>query len=68
LLVIAHHTRNRTEGTGGPQRDEVLYTPADIAADLVGAGLRIEKGTEVLRPVEGADRPAIDTLVLATAP
>jgi SAM-dependent methyltransferase len=68
LLVVAHHTRNRTDGTGGPQRDEVLYTPEDIAADLDGTGLRIDKGTDALRPVDGADRPAIDTLVLATAP
>jgi SAM-dependent methyltransferase len=68
LLVVAHHTRNRTDGTGGPQRDEVLYTPEGVAADLDGTGLHIDKAIEVLRPVEGADRPAIDTLVLATAP
>lgn len=68
LLVIAHHTRNRTDGTGGPQDDAVLYTPDDVAADLDGTGLRIDKGAEVLRPVDGAERPAIDTLVLATAP
>lgn len=66
LLVIAHHSRNRTDGTGGPQDPDVLYSPADIVADLAGTDLLVDKAEEALRPVEGAQRPAIDTLVLAT--
>lgn len=66
LLVIAHDSRNLTEGTGGPQDPHVLYTAADVAADLDGTGLRVDRAGEVLRPVEGADRPAIDALLTAT--
>jgi hypothetical protein len=44
----------------------VLYTAADVVAGL--AGLEIEKAERVLRPVEGAERPAIDVLVRATRP
>jgi SAM-dependent methyltransferase len=66
LLVIAHDSRNLIEGTGGPQYPHVLYTADDIAGDLAGTGLRVDRGGEVLRPVEGADRPAIDALVKAT--
>jgi SAM-dependent methyltransferase len=66
LLVIAHDTRNLTEGTGGPQHAHVLYTAADVAGDLDGLALRVDRAVELLRPVEGADRPAIDCLLKAT--
>jgi SAM-dependent methyltransferase len=65
LLVIAHHSRNPADGTGGPQNPAVLYTEDGVAADLDGTGLAVERADEVLRPVEGADRPAIDVLVRA---
>jgi SAM-dependent methyltransferase len=65
LLMIAHDTRNLSEGTGGPQDAHVLYTAADVAGDLDGMGLRIERAGEVLRPVEGAERSAIDALLKA---
>ena len=65
LLVVGHDTRNLTDGTGGPQDTSVLFTAADIEADLDGTGLTIEKGGEVLREVAGAGRPAIDALVRA---
>jgi SAM-dependent methyltransferase len=68
LLVIAHDSRNLTDGTGGPKEPRVLYTAADVAADLEGCGLVIERAEEVLRPVEGADRPAIDALLRARRP
>lgn len=68
LLVIGHDSRNRTDGTGGPQDPDVLYTAADIAADLDGTGLRVEQAGEALRPVDGADRPAIDALLRAIRP
>jgi SAM-dependent methyltransferase len=68
LLVIGHDSRNRLDGTGGPQDPAVLFTAADVAADLDGTGLTVEKGGEVLRPVDGAERPAIDVLVRATRP
>jgi SAM-dependent methyltransferase len=65
LLVVGHDSRNLTDGTGGPQDPAVLFTAADLVADLDGLGLQIERADEVLRPVEGADRPAIDALLRA---
>jgi SAM-dependent methyltransferase len=65
LLVVGHDTRNLTDGTGGPQDAAVLFTGADIEADLADTGLTIERSGEVLRPVNGAARPAIDALVRA---
>ncbi len=65
LLVVAHDLANLTEGVGGPQNPEVLYTPQDVAADL--AGLRVERADRVRRPVETPQGPreAVDTLVRA---
>jgi SAM-dependent methyltransferase len=68
LLVIAHDSRNLADGTGGPQDPAVLYTAADVQGDLAGSDLLIERAGEVLRPVEGADRPAIDALLRAHRP
>ncbi len=34
LLWVAHDSTNLTEGTGGPQRPEVLMTAEDLLADL----------------------------------
>ena len=66
LLLVDHDLTNLTEGVGGPSDPRVLYTPDDIVALL--PGLEIEKAERVLRPVEGAKRPAIDALVKARRP
>jgi len=63
LLLVGHDLANMTEGVGGPQDPELLYTPDDIVAELTG--LEIEKAERVLRDVADADRPAIDALVRA---
>ncbi|MBS4729281.1 class I SAM-dependent methyltransferase [Mycobacterium sp. SM1] len=64
LLVVGHDSTNIAEGTGGPQDPAVLFSPADVLADLVGLdGLVVEKAERVRRPVPGADRDAIDALV-----
>jgi SAM-dependent methyltransferase len=68
LLVIGHDSRNLADGTGGPPDPRVLFTARDVEADLAGSGLRVEKAGEVLRPVDGADRPAIDALLRAVRP
>ncbi len=70
ILVIGHNTRNIAEGTGGPQDPAVLFTAADIVDDLaaVAPDLRVDVAAEPLREVAGADRPAIDTVVLAHRP
>jgi SAM-dependent methyltransferase len=63
LLVVGHDVTNLTEGTGGPQDPAILYTP-DVIIEAV-TPLSIERAERVLRHVDGADRPAIDTLVVA---
>jgi SAM-dependent methyltransferase len=65
LLAVGHDLTNLTEGVGGPQRPEVLYTPEAIAAEL--PGLVVRRAERVRRPVTTPDgeATAIDTLVLA---
>ena len=65
LLVIGHDLVNLTEGVGGPQSPEVLYTPQAVSAEL--PGLRIVRAERVRRAVErdGRQATAIDTLVRA---
>ncbi|MEP7021722.1 MAG: class I SAM-dependent methyltransferase [Pseudonocardiales bacterium] len=65
LLVIGHDSANITDGVGGPQDPAVLFTAADVVADLAGTDFVIDRAEAVHRPVEGADRPAIDALVRA---
>jgi SAM-dependent methyltransferase len=65
LLVVGHDLTNLTEGVGGPQYPEVLYTPESITAEV--RGLRVIRAGRVHRPVDrdGVSGTAIDTLVLA---
>lgn len=65
MFVIGHDLTNLTEGAGGPQYPEVLYTPELITAGM--AGLRVLRAERVRRPVrqDGAPATAIDTLVRA---
>jgi SAM-dependent methyltransferase len=64
-FVVGHDLTNLTEGTGGPQDPDVLYTPEAVRADL--PGLRVVRAERVHRTVERDDGPAtaIDTLVRA---
>jgi SAM-dependent methyltransferase len=64
-FVIGHDLTNLTEGVGGPQDPDVLYTPEAISADL--PGLRVLRAERVYRTVERDDGPAtaVDTLVRA---
>ena len=65
LLAVGHDLANLTEGVGGPQGPEVLYTPESITAEL--SGLRVLRAGRVHRTVErdGVSATAIDTLVRA---
>ncbi len=67
LLVVAHDSTNLSDGTGGPPDPGVLYTPADVLADLDAAGVNVtvERAETVERTVAGAERPALDCLVRA---
>jgi len=63
FLLVGHDLTNMTDGVGGPQDPDLLYTPDDIVGEL--RGLEIEKAERVLRTFGDADRPAIDALVRA---
>jgi len=67
LLVVAHHTDNLTEGVGGPQDANVLYSARDVIADLgaIDCSARLERTERAARPVAGNDRPALDTVFRA---
>jgi len=62
-FVVGHDLTNLSEGTGGPQDPEVLYTPEAVRAEL--PGLRILRAERVRRTVTREDGPAtaIDSLV-----
>jgi 2-polyprenyl-3-methyl-5-hydroxy-6-metoxy-1,4-benzoquinol methylase len=62
LLVVGHALRNLSDGCGGPQDPDLLYTPEDVAGRLTG--LILERAEEVERPVEGGGI-ALDVLVRA---
>lgn len=66
FLLVGHDLRNLSEGHGGPQDPDLLFTPEQIAAEL--PGLEVVKAERVLRQVDGAERPAIDALVRARRP
>lgn len=66
FLLIGHDLLNLTEGYGGPRDAGVLYTADDVVADL--PGLDVVRAERVVRHVEGAERPAFDVVVRATAP
>lgn len=68
MLVVGHDRSNLEHGTGGPQRPEVLTDLDAVTRALVSAGLRVDRAEVLTRPVEGADRPALDTVVLARRP
>jgi SAM-dependent methyltransferase len=68
LFVVGHDRTNITNGVGGPQYPEVLYTPDEVVAAV--PGLEIQRAERVRRIVERPEHrgAAIDTLVLAVKP
>jgi 2-polyprenyl-3-methyl-5-hydroxy-6-metoxy-1,4-benzoquinol methylase len=66
FLVVAHDTRNLTDGYGGPQEAPVLYRAADVVQFL--DGFTIVQAGEIVREVtrpDGTAAHAIDCLVRA---
>jgi SAM-dependent methyltransferase len=68
FLVVAHDSTNLTEGTGGPQDPDVLYTAEDVTADLAGARFDVVRAERVARTVatkdeHGSEGTAWDALV-----
>ena len=64
VLVIAHARRNLTAGVGGPQDPTVLLDPEDVLASVAHLPVAVELAQLRARDVEGAARPALDTVVL----
>jgi len=62
LLVVGHDRTNLADGVGGPQDPDVLFTPGEVAADLVD--FRIER-TEAVRRHAADGRGPIDAIVRA---
>jgi len=70
LVVVGHDLANLTDGVGGPQDPDVLYTPDEVREDLSSAGvddLVIDRAERVRRSVatDSGEREAIDCLVRA---
>lgn len=65
MLVIGHDARNLAHGHGGPKDPAVLYTPADVVAEL--GGLAVERAETVRRIValEDGEAVALDAFVRA---
>jgi SAM-dependent methyltransferase len=63
FLLVGHDLENLEGGHGGPSDARVLFTADEVAGEL--PGLELVKAERVLRPVDGAERPAIDALVRA---
>lgn len=66
LVVVGHDVTNLTEGTGGPQDPAILYSPDGIVAELVPAGLAVERAERMVRATPAG--PAVDTLVRVRRP
>ncbi len=64
VLVVAHAVRNLGEGVGGPQDATILLDPEDVVASAAELPVDVELAQLRERLVEGADRPALDTVVL----
>ena len=64
VLVVAHAVRNLTEGVGGPKDPTILLDPGDVVASAAELPVDVELAQLRARDVEGADRPALDTVVL----
>ncbi len=62
FLVVGHDRTNLTEGAGGPQDPDVLFTPDEIAHDL--AGFDIARAETVARDL-GDGRRALDAVLVA---
>lgn len=69
LAIIGHDSSNLTEGFGGPQSADVLYTAEDVVA-VIGDHLVVARAERVERPVEAEDgmRVALDNVVVAVRP
>ena len=63
LLIVGHDTTNLTEGVGGPQDPDVLFTAEDVVADLGGLNLQVRRAERISRTVDDGRATALDAVV-----
>ena len=56
--------RNRAEGIGGPEDPTILLDPEDVVESSAGLPVLVELAEVRRRAVEGAPRPALDTVAV----
>jgi SAM-dependent methyltransferase len=62
LLIVGHDRTNVSDGVGGPQDPNVLFTPSEVAAEL--SGFAVQRAAAVRRPSSDGRGP-IDAVVRA---
>lgn len=55
FFLVGHDSTNLTEGTGGPQDPDVLYTAEQVLADLDGERFEVVRAERVVRAVTSED-------------
>ena len=55
FFLVAHDSTNLTEGTGGPQDPEVLFTAEEVLGDLDGERFDVVRAGRVAREVAAGD-------------
>lgn len=68
LVVVGHARSNLADGVGGPRDPDVLYEADDVARHLEGTDVRVARAERRERAVAGADRPALDAVLVAVRP
>ncbi len=66
LFAVGHALRNIADGVGGPQYPDILWTEELITPSL--GWLEVIELGERMRPVDGADREAVDLVLHARRP
>ncbi len=68
FLLVGHDATNLTHGVGGPQDPTVLTDVDTVRAAMEAGGLAVERAEVIRRAVPGAERPALDTVVVGRRP
>lgn len=66
IVWVSHDLINYTEGTGGPQMPSILQTPEQVRSWMLAAGLAVSLAETRERVIDGAPRPALDCVAVAT--
>jgi len=66
VVWVSHDLSNFTDGTGGPQMPSILQTPEQVQGWMESAGLSVELAETRARVIEGAPRPALDCVAVAS--